>query len=257
MQILEERLGLRGTNGSVETAGGNSLNKNTEPSKVRKGPLGFIVDFFKPKKAKTNSNDPTDNAQYDNNLVVGDSSYDNNHRLNRPINATGGQHPDRLNTPKKLREPEMLISMEKLQISREDNPMMGGGGSPNTARGSKRDSGYELGQIQPSHSQNVPLGAAARTVLPPRVHDNANMDHSHLIRSPPPTLKRDGAEKGATWDKGKDHGKLEQDAATILALQRERGSKSPVGVSGTAAPPGLTASKSLSPISKVRVSTRP
>ena len=215
-------------------------NHNSETTKGKKNPLGFIVDFFRPKKPKASHLDHSDNSQRTYNETSGSSesvtnSDNNNSGASRgDYSSANAESSDaRLSTPKRQKESEMIISMEKLYVSREDNPLM---------TRMKSDE-YELGEIQPSHSQNVPLGAG-RQVLPPTGQD-VDLDHSHLIRSPPPTLKRNGSPVQQKWSQERDHGRLEEDAAAILALQHSGSSQ----LSNYSYPVPLSASKSLSPIS--------
>lgn len=206
----------------------NTNNSAAEQSRGRKNPLGFIVDFFRPKKAKSTHIEETpvtwNEAENSNSSTSGyniNAAKGINHNKNRmgagsPEFTEGGE--GRLSTPRRQKESDVLKSMEKLHVSREDNPL---------------------------RQKKTPQHPMTLAISPESGED---LDHSMLIRSPPPIIKRDesvsptpGTHGGGVW--GRDHARLEEDAAQILALQRNENRVFNYGSTTS-----LTTSKSFTPL---------
>ena len=182
VNILQDRLQLNNhTNGVTihET-------DNSHTPKGKKNPLGFIVDFFRPKKTKNN-----------NHLETGDHSSSVSHSPSSGLTSerTSAEATRSCSTPRKLKNSEVIKSIEKLHVSREDNP----------AVKSRRNTPTRIG---------IPTDV--------EVDD----DHSHLIRNSPPTLRHENSPSStpqmlSPWEKSRR--KLENDAAQILAIHRSPG----------------------------------
>lgn len=199
------------------------------------------MDLFKPTKNKSLTAEPSDESQITSSETSG-SSGDSSIHL--PMNAIvlnskrSPEHHKADNSNEK--DCDNSNSMSKLHLSREDNPAM------SHSKGNKNH--YELGNIQPSHSQNIPLGGT-KAALPSSVA-NTNLDHSHLIRSPPPSLKKVTSTSSKVLNMEKDHDKLEEDAATILAIQRSTPKVSPPKFVQIPTTHTLLAPMSLQPIGR-------
>ena len=138
-------------------------------------------------------------------------------------------------------EEHALKDLEKLHISRGDNPALRKQVSPE----------YELNEItpatRPKDITSRKLGAK-KCVLPPcdnerLVSTGSYPDHSHLIRSPPPLWRRDHSlspvpSPSVMLRSETNHAQLEEDAAQILALHKG-GSKPDQGSSMAASASAL------------------
>lgn len=240
IQILEERLGLNATsNGNFNISNANiGNNVSTEQNKGRKNLLGFIVDFFRPKKAKNNHIDVSDESQVIcNESDSSTSGYNiNNRNLNQRTRPGAGSPNLQQNngeevrcTPRRQKQSEVLKSIEKLHVSRTDNPVLQ---NRTPAKHPKH-----LPVVSPvSNTETSPSSSSSEA-------DN-NVDHSMLIRSPPPIIKHEGnlsPTPGMVPGWGRDHARLEEDAAQILAIHDTRWSNYGSTTS-------LTTSKSLTPL---------
>ncbi len=222
VHILEERLGLGQDGRQASQSQNNQSNNDNQVHKGKKNPLGFIVDLFRPKKVKSNHREISDESEvmFTETTDGGNKQHADNLSKNATTSNSDADKEESpaaqlmTTTPKKQQEEEMLKSMEKLQISREDNP----------ALKKYSDNSHQLGKIRTSHSQNIPLGGGKK-VLPPAMNSpDSKLDHSFLIRSPPPSRsskKPAAAHVVSGWGTS-EHNRLqlEQDAAQILAIQR-------------------------------------
>ena len=238
IEILEESLGLNASsNGNFSLSNTNTGNNiSIEQNRGRKNPLGFIVDFFRPKKAKNNHIEVSDENQVTSN--ESDSStaeYNINNRNLNQRTRLGGSSSNlqennsdevRLSTPRRQKESEVLKSIEKLHVSRTDNPVL-------------------QNRTPAKHPEHLPVGSpVSNTNTSTSSEGESTVDHSMLIRSPPPIIKHEGPfspapDMGPGW--GRDHARLEEDAAQILAIHDNRWSNYGSTTS-------LTTSKSLTPL---------
>ena len=194
------------------------------------------MDFFRPKKAKNTHIEVCDESQVTCN--ESDSSTNGYNINNRNLNQStrlGAGSPNlqqnsseevRLSTPRRQKESEVIKSIEKLHVSRTDNPVLQN----------------RTPAKHPTHLSVVSPISDPETS--PSTETDNTIDHSMLIRSPPPIIKHEGSISespgmGHGW--GRDHARLEEDAAQILAIHDTRWSNYGSTTS-------LTTSKSLTPL---------
>ncbi len=249
VQILEEKLGVSATsNGNVNIANANLANNTaTDITRGKKNPLGFIVDFFRHKKARNSQIEVPDGSNVTSiecPNASGQQSSDNRNLNQRTIAGVGSRtllqtdgEEVRLSTPRRQKESDVLKSIEKLHVSRTDNPKLQ---SQTPAR------------HHPGHLPVLPDVSSHNADIQPAPDDE--VDHSMLIRSPPPIFKRESSFPALVGDTGanaasgwaRDHARLEQDAAQILAAQRADTRWSNYGATSSLATP-----KSLPPLPSI------
>ena len=179
VQLLEQRLGIVSTDASRLSAEGPTTEDNNNRS--RRNPFTFLVDFFKPKKGRSDTPDST---------MIHKEEGDGSNRTallqeeNNPSVDTQGSN-GALNSdgicvsPHKQINPEVIESLEKIQISREDNPTV-----QQHIRKLSSDSRSSV-----HDSPKIEAGASCLTIHSDS--ESSTVDYSHLIRSPPPALKRE------------------------------------------------------------------
>ena len=194
------------------------------------------MDFFRLKKAKNNHIEVSDENQVTSNESDSSSTeYNiNNRNLNQRTRLSGGSpslqqnngEEVRLSTPRRQKESDVLKSIEKLHVSRTDNPVL-------------------QTRTPAKHPDHLPISSpVSNTNTSTSSEGDSTVDHSMLIRSPPPIIKHEGPfspapDVGPGWDR--DHARLEEDAAQILAIHDNRWSNYGSTTS-------LTTSKSLTPL---------
>ena len=205
----------------MERSPGGDVSKLCGEDGKKRGPLGFIVDLFRPKKAKELSPEISleneETLDFSTEETAEDGLELGKQKLGSKVDegkgegqSEKGENPDQLqqdillSTPKKQKQKtaDVIDNIEKLQVSREDNPASG-----------RYKNEHHLGEIRKgSQGHVIPLGAP-KTVLPPTGGSLSQQNHNHLIRSPPPSLKLGQGKRG-------DSQSTALEAETIIAIQR-------------------------------------
>ncbi len=191
VEILEERLGLSPTSNGNLSESSSTVNRTSfsDQTRGKKNPLGFIVDFFRPKKAKSSSSPievceegPGSDQGPDRRVRVRTADRNCNHRTRLGAAAATAEDGGRLSTPRRQKESEVLKSIEKLHVSRTDNPVLQG----------RTPARQQRPTVLPVLPAAPPAGPTTSTAEAENgCPDEATVDHTMLIRSPPPIIKHE------------------------------------------------------------------